>query len=142
VEASGEGTAHRVLGGAFAALSASVQLNEPWSWAPFLLVTLEVSGSHARTAPTASDGGAGAGLTALDVRLGVLAGKTFADAITPYVAARVFGGPVWWRGDSGTDVHHYQIAAGVTVAIGRADVHAELAPFGERRFVAGAGARF
>jgi len=142
VEASGEGAAHRVLGGAFAALSASVQLNHPWSWAPFLLATLEVSASHARTAAAGSGAGASVGLTALDVRVGLLAGKTFADAVTPYVAARLFGGPVWWRGDSGTDVHHYQIAAGVTVAIGRADVHAELAPFGERRFVAGAGVRF
>ncbi len=58
-------------------------------------------------------------LTAFDVRVGVIAGRRFADVVSPYVLARAFGGPVLWTvaGEdiSGSDTHHYQLGAGVSV---------------------------
>ena len=58
--------------------------------------------------------------TAADLRLGVMAGRTFAKIWKPYITGRAFGGPVFWTvaGDSvsGTDTHHYQLGAGLSVA--------------------------
>lgn len=58
-------------------------------------------------------------LVAVDFRLGVMAGRTF-GAVSPYVLARGFGGPVSWTLDgmdvSGTDTHHYQVGAGASFA--------------------------
>ena len=83
-----------------------------------------VSGSLGMSASRTTTGEAGmatarAHLTALDARAGVVAGRTF-GIVSPYVLARAFGGPVWWRLDgadvSGSDTHHYQLGAGTSLA--------------------------
>jgi len=55
-----------------------------------------------------------------DARVGAIAGRTFGKIVSPYVLARGFGGPVWWTVDNasttGTDTHHYQLGAGLSVA--------------------------
>lgn len=59
-------------------------------------------------------------LTAFDLRIGAIAGRTFADVVSPYVLARAFGGPVLWRvaGEdrAGSDTTHVQLGAGLSVA--------------------------
>ncbi len=59
----------------------------------------------------------------------------------------LFGGPVLWRLDGdialGTDVNHYQLAAGLVTALPRGvDVFVEGAPLGERSVSLGGGFRF
>jgi hypothetical protein len=56
-----------------------------------------------------------------DLRIGAIAGRTFADRISPYLLARAFGGPVFWTiaGDSvsGGDASHLQLGAGLSVTL-------------------------
>lgn len=84
---------------------------------------------------------------AFDVRLSLMAGKTFYDVLSPYLVVRAFGGPVLWahRGEEqiGGDKYHFQVGAGLVVALpGRFDVFAEGVPLGERAAVVGAGYTF
>ncbi len=86
--------------------------------------------------------------TALDVRLGAVAGKTLAEIVTPYVTARAFGGPIAWRFDgasvTGTDLYKYQLGGGVALSLAnhKFDVFAEGIAFGERGIAAGVGTTF
>lgn len=84
------------------------------------------------------------GLRAVDVRVGALAGVTLAGRVSPYVLGRVFGGPVSWRLDgddiTGSDQHHYQLGAGVSVALPRAlSVLVDASAVGERSLSIGLG---
>ena len=93
------------------------------------------------------DGPSGSLYAALDLRLGALVGTTIAGVLSPYAVGRVFGGPVYWayQGEDviGTDAHHYQLGAGLTVvAFGRVNVFAEGVPIGERSFAAGTAFAF
>lgn len=100
---------------------------------PFVLLSLSLSGSRT---DAVSDDGQEHALSALDARLGAMVGKTFGP-ITPYAAARVFGGPVSWRlaGEdvTGGDEHHYTVGVGAALRLGRrADVGIEGMALGER----------
>lgn len=84
---------------------------------------------------------------AIDLRLSVLAGKTFFDVLSPYAVLRAFGGPIFWRYEgrdrTGTDQYHFQLGAGVLVALpAHFDVFAEGIPLGERAGTAGVGYSF
>jgi hypothetical protein len=111
---------------------------------PFVLCSFSFAASVAATSERATRDNQA--LASYDARLGVVVGKTVANDLHPYLAARVFGGPIVWnyagQGATGTDVYHYQAAAGLTLAVGRVDVHLELAPLGERELSAGAGVAF
>ena len=86
--------------------------------------------------------------TALDLRVGAIAGKTIANVFTPYVTARAFGGPITWRFDganvTGTDLYKYQLGGGLSLALldRRLDVFAEGIALGERGIAAGVGTTF
>lgn len=86
-------------------------------------------------AETRGAGGA-ADYSATDLRIGARTAWTAADAVFPYAAVRLFGGPVRWapRGteESGSDAHHYQLAVGAAVGLGPLDVYGEWAGAGER----------
>jgi len=74
---------------------------------------------------------------AFDARGGVAVGKTLADHWVPYLAARGFGGPVFWRiagaDVTGNDRYHVTAGAGLTVRLPRSlDLTAEAMPLGER----------
>jgi hypothetical protein len=126
---------------------------------PFVQLTATLSGTHMLTRTddrgTRTDGTTSPGaqpesprFTALDLRLGAIAGKTFADVFTPYVTARAFGGPIAWHFDgapvTGTDLYKYQLGAGLSLALFRRklDVFAEGIALGERGFAAGIGTTF
>jgi len=112
--------------------------------APFVLLTGSAAASVAWTTPPG--GGPSSTLSAFDLRLGVVAGKTIAHAVTPYLLARAFGGPVFWsqagRSVTGTDANHYQLGAGLSVRVGRVDLVVEGVPLGELGLVAGVGFAF
>jgi hypothetical protein len=101
---------------------------------PFLLFSLSAS---VLVAPD---------FTAGDLRIGAVAGKTFLGRLTPYLAARAFGGPVSVRspaGDrTGGDTHHYALGGGATLRLGNVDVFIDGAALGERSLSAGAGLSF
>jgi len=109
---------------------------------PFLLGNASIGSASARTA---SDAGDSAHVVSFDLRAGAVVGKTFGPA-TPYVAARVFGGPVYWteRGRAlvGTDKYHYQPAVGAVLVRAPLDLYVEWAFAGERAIGAGLGASF
>jgi len=81
-----------------------------------------------------------------DARLGARFGWIIKDKTFPYVAARVFGGPVSWKinGEdvTGTDVHHYQMAAGVGTRVGKVGMFAEWAALGEKAISLGMSTTF
>ena len=130
-----------VIGGEMAEGSAS------FSWLalleterrPFVLLGISLAGSRASAI---SDDGMDHTLTAADVRVGVMAGKTL-GAFTPYAAARGFGGPVGWtlagKDATGEDAHHSTVGAGLTVRPGRRfDLALEVMPLGEQSATASA----
>jgi hypothetical protein len=116
-------------------------VDERGAW-PFVLGTVSVGATAARTS---SARGESAHFTAYDVRAGATVGKVFGP-LTPYVAARVFGGPVLWTQHgqhlTGTDKYHYQPALGLVLAKAPFDVSFEWAFAGERALTAGAGISF
>ncbi|HEX4417198.1 MAG TPA: hypothetical protein VH165_04825 [Kofleriaceae bacterium] len=74
---------------------------------------------------------------AFDLRGGVMVGKTFADRWVPYVAARGFGGPVYWQhagaAVTGDDRYHVTLGGGLIVRLPASlDVTLEAMPLGER----------
>ena len=120
-------------------VGASWRLLEGGRSGPFVLLTAQLS--YALTECL------GAAYNAVDLRGGAVAATTLWSFLTPYLLARAFGGPVYWRyqGQSiaGTDTHHYQLGGGLAFLIrGRVDLFAEGIPLGERGLVAGAGLSF
>jgi hypothetical protein len=120
-------------------VGAAVSLSASWlallegERRPFVVVGASLAGS--RTEAYADDGERHP-LSAGDLRLGVMSGKTFGP-VTPYLAARGFGGPVFWRiaGEdvTGSDTHHYTVGGGASLRLGRrVTIAAEVLPLGER----------
>jgi hypothetical protein len=134
-----DGETHRVSPGPLGAVTASFRPIDEGDVAPFVLLTGSVAASLAWTTPPG--GGHSDSLAAFDVRLGVVAGKTIAHVVTPYLLARAFGGPVYWAAlpNPGTDANHYQLGGGISVRLGRVDLVAEGVPLGELGVVFGAG---
>lgn len=89
---------------------------------PFVLTTYTLSFA---TTTAKAEGADSTGYTALDFRFGLLVGTTFAGAITPYAALRIFGGPAFWRWQDapviGTDAYKYEAGGGVVVSVGKRD---------------------
>jgi hypothetical protein len=113
---------------------------------PFVILTANLSFS---AASTDLSGGTGAKVSydAFDLRGGALVGTTLSRVLSPYGVVRAFGGPIYWQyqGQSvtGTDAHHYQVGAGLTVVLARrVDLFAEGVPLGERSLAAGGAVAF
>lgn len=109
---------------------------------PFMLFSVAGGGSGATTRQEGAT--ATAGLYAFDVRGGLTVGKTFWNTLSPYAAARVFGGPVFWSygGKSvlGGDQYHFQVGLGMVTALKRGfDVFVEGIGAGERALTLGVG---
>jgi hypothetical protein len=111
---------------------------------PFVIIGGAVAASGAATRDAA---GATEDMFAFDLRISAIAGKTFFDILSPYVALRAFGGPILWkyRGEDqvGGDKYHFQVGAGLLVALpGKFDAFAEVVPLGERAATLGLGYSF
>jgi hypothetical protein len=108
---------------------------------PFLVMSSVLSGS-VTTTNLSGETNARTRYEALDLRLGVVAGTTLFDVLSPYAVARVFGGPVFWRyqgrARTGTDVSHVQLGAGAALLIGqRLHLFVEGIPLGEQALSSG-----
>jgi len=106
---------------------------------PFVGATASLSTA---LASATSDDGSSRLWSAWDLRVGAMVGKTFAGRLVPYVAARAFGGPVFWRRGGarvvGGDRYHVTAGAGLTVRLPpRVDLSVEVMPLGGRSAVAG-----
>jgi hypothetical protein len=106
---------------------------------PSVDLSLFLGASWAKTVDP--DTGDKTSYVASDARLGVRAGWSVGTEAYPYLAARVFGGPVQWElnGEdmTGTDTNHYQVAAGLAVQAGPVGLFTEIAPLGEKAVSAG-----
>lgn len=121
--------------GAVFSLGASWLALESEGLRPFVLLSGSLAFTRLAAAPE--------GYTAGDLRLSVTAGYTLFERFSPYVTARAFGGPVFWRGLQGTDLYHYQLGAGLAVGLpAGVDVLVEAVPLGEQRLTAGVGLSF
>ncbi|MFO0762852.1 MAG: hypothetical protein U0359_40820 [Byssovorax sp.] len=144
------GQRYEILPGAMIAGSFSRRLLDGRGAAPFLLFGITAAASTARIRAAAADTDPtprAYGFHALDLRAGLTVGKTFAGVVSPYAAARLFGGPVFWQQRDrtliGGDLYHYQLAAGLFASLPKKiDVFAEGAPFGERALTIGGGVSF
>ena len=113
---------------------------------PFVILTANLSFSHAETQLSGERDAASSpmvGYNAFDLRAGALVGTTLWRLLSPYAVVRAFGGPVYWQYQganvTGTDAHHYQVGAGLTlVVVHRVDLFVEAIPLGERSLAAGA----
>lgn len=108
---------HDIGLGTLAAIGASRQ----WTFGDGAWFVTGSAGVSVAVAPTTQAGVAGdLRLVAGDGRVGAIVGRTFGTIFSPYLLARGFGGPVWWTVDgadtSGTDTHHFQLGAGLSVA--------------------------
>lgn len=126
--------------GPLATVAASFRAVDEGRVVPFVLLTGSLGASLSWT-----DHGSES-LLAFDGRIGVAAGKTIANAVTPYLLARAFGLPVLWHNQGASvvanDAYHYQLGAGVVVRVGALDLLVEGVPLGERAIVGGAGLAF
>lgn len=125
----------RTGGGAVGSVAGSFLALEQGRWWPFvqLAVSLAVSGL---SAPASA-------YVAVDGRLALVVGYTFFQRVTPYAVGRVFGGPVFYGGRTGTDLYHYQVGGGLVVGLPKGfDLSAEVVPLGEQRFTAALGFSF
>lgn len=122
-------------GGLVGSFSGSFLALEQGTYTPFIMVAGSVAVSGVRAAPTA--------YVAVDLRLTTVVGWTLFERFTPYAVGRLFGGPVFWRNQTGTDLYHYQVGAGLVVGLPFGfDLSAELVPLGEQRVTAGLGYSF
>jgi opacity protein-like surface antigen len=108
---------------------------------PFVTLSALFSGTTAKT-ELRGESSERATYSAFDLRLGVLAGTRVFDILRPYLVGRLFGGPVLWtyRGseETGTDVSHFQLGAGLSLAlVDRLVIGLEGAPLGERALSGG-----
>lgn len=141
------GTSRDTMGPGFAAFTGIAgRVVDGRGALPVVQLTATFSATHAITHASASS--ETPRFTAFDLRAGAIASKTIADVFTPYVTARVFGGPVYWRLDgadvTGTDLYKYQLGGGLSLALfeRRLDVFVEGVPLGERGVAAGIGTTF
>lgn len=135
---------HAFAGGASLALGASYRLVSEKGALPFVGLTATLgyatANTHERFAPTI-------GYNAFDLRLGGIVGKSIADVVTIYAAARLFGGPIFWKlqndAVTGTDIYKYQVGAGASIVLARrVDFFVEGVVLGERLVTAGLGVSY
>ena len=134
---------YKLRPGLLAAAGAAWRILEAEGARPFVVMTAQLAFVTASTKDSASASNS-VRYTALDGRVGASAGWPLWQTLTPYVLARVFGGPVFWEyqgaSQTGTDVHHYQIGGGLLLRVARVvDIFAEAVPLGEQGLSTGAG---
>ena len=135
----------RLAPGLLTALSGSYLASREGAFAPFVLTGLSLGAGFERAIaephPEAAGQQAAEPFTAVDLRLSVTVGKTFAERLRPYASVRTFGGPIVLGSRAlGTDRYHLQAAFGLAVVLPRGfDVFAEAAPGPERAASFGVG---
>ena len=120
-----QGRPYHLGPGLTASFGMSWLLVEPKGFVPFVML----SGSFSATAAA----NALSPYYAFDLRAGIAAGFVLFGRLTPYLAARLFGGPVFWNGMVGGDASHFQLGGGVLLGLPAGfDLSAECIPLGEQ----------
>jgi hypothetical protein len=155
--ATSHGTARDTIGPGFAGfVGIAGRVIDGRGALPFVQLTATFSATHAIThtepaTPTPAEPSTRSEaprFNAFDLRGGAIVGKTFGDVFTPYVTARVFGGPIYWRfagaDVTGTDLYKYQLGGGLSLALfeRRLDFFVEGIGLGERGVASGVGTTF
>lgn len=135
---------HAMNAGPATAIAASWRVVDADGLRPFVLLTGQIAAVTTTTTRNDVPSTGTTGYTALDLRVGAVAGIPIAHTVTPYLVARAFGGPIAWRIDgaavTGTDAYHVQLGAGVSVLLfRRVDLFVEGVPLGERGVATGLG---
>ncbi len=141
---SPDGVVHSVEPGGLFSIGVENRVLVGDGYTPFVDVSLFMGASWTETKNPETQ--TATSYLATDVRLGARAGWNVNGNTFPYVAARVFGGPVDWEMDgvdvTGTDIHHYQLAVGAAVQLGPVGLFAEWAGLGEQAVSAGLSTSF
>jgi hypothetical protein len=99
----------------------SVSVARRWLFGGRFFGTLSLSAGASSTTTRMAGAAESVRLTAGDIRVGGMVGLTLWQRVSPYVLARGFGGPVLWQlagqDITGTDQHHYQLGAGMSLAL-------------------------
>lgn len=123
---------HSIGPGIVVAVAAAKQFERD-AW----FVTGSLGAAISRTTTDEETAGAGRRtLVGVDlIRIGVMGGRRF-GSVSPYVAARGFGGPVSWTLDgmdvTGTDTSKFQLGAGVSVTTSGVSFLVDVSALGER----------
>ena len=140
------GATHDILPGPFFSGGASYRLLDGRGFAPFVLASASLGASLGWTRQRDLSDASAVAMYAIDGRLGLVAGKTIAGVVSPYLALRAFGLPVFWTlqgaAATGTDAYHYQAGVGVSIKIKNTDLIVEGVPFGEKALTIGSGFAF
>jgi hypothetical protein len=142
-----KGGRHDILPGWMVTASYARRLVDGYGAEPFVLFGISGGVSGGATRPFGSLSPESTPLYSFDVRAALTVGKTILGVVSPYATAKLFGGPVFWKLAGmplvGGDRYHYQVGAGLVVALPRGmDLFAEAVPFGERALTAGGGVSF
>jgi hypothetical protein len=133
----GGGRTHDIGAGIVAAFAAAKQFDFG-AW----FVTGSAGAAISRTTTTEDTSSAAEQtLVGLDlIRLGVMGGRRF-GSVSPYLAARVFGGPVSWTLDAmdvtGSDTSKFQLGAGASVSVSGMAFLLDVSALGERSVTLG-----
>ncbi len=134
-----DGTIHDVEQGGLASVGMEYRALVSNGAVPFVDVSLFIGMSWAKT--TAPGATIKQDYFATDARLGARTGWNIGDSLFPFVALRVFGGPVQWKLEgedvTGSDIHHYQVALGAAAQLGPVGLFAEWTGLGEKGLNAG-----
>jgi hypothetical protein len=114
---------------------------------PFLLFGATLAFAGATTREENKSDAPSVSYLAGDFRLSAVLGKTFFQALSPYLVVRGFGGPIAWQINGkdarGTDTYKFQVGAGLSVSMPRRlDAFLEFVPLGEKALSTGLGYSF
>ena len=134
-----DGTIHDVEQGGLTSVGMEYRSLVGEGTVPFVDISLFIGMSWTKT--TAPGATISQDYFATDARLGVRSSWNIGDSLFPFVALRIFGGPVQWELDgqdvTGNDIHHYQVALGASAQAGPIGIFAEWAGLGEKGFSVG-----
>ncbi len=135
------GAAHSFEPGGLISVGADRRVRENSGYAPSVDLSILLGVTWAKTKDPVTE--SLTSYSAADLRFGARAAWQIARGLYPYVAARVFGGPVNWELDgeevTGSDVHHYNLAVGAAAQFGPVGLFLEWAGLGEQGLFAGLG---
>ena len=139
-----EGRRHTYRPGGTAFFSASRELLGDTTQHMFLTTSWAAA---ITLAPTRSSFGDRGFYAAVDFSFSTAVGMTIGNVWSPYFAARVFGGPVWFtpvdRGAPGHDPDHHSMGLGSVFSLGRTvEIGIDLAIVGARGITAQGGFNF
>lgn len=131
--------AQNVLPGGVAAIGFEYLAINGEGYKPYMDLSLFLSGSATEIENPVSM--AKTSYVSSDLRLGGRASWNIKSRVFPYIAARLFGGPVSWTLDgedvTGSDIHHYQVALGTAIQFGQVGTFFEWSGVGEKTMSAG-----